>query len=67
MPVILPDDVYDLWLDPGLQTAEAFCEMLKPFDPALMERCEVTSRVNLVRTMIRCRGGGDAGTAAGME
>jgi hypothetical protein len=24
----------------------------KPFDPALMRRCELTSRVNLARTMI---------------
>jgi putative SOS response-associated peptidase YedK len=33
MPVILPDDAYDLWLDPGFQKAEAVCDLLKPFDP----------------------------------
>jgi putative SOS response-associated peptidase YedK len=47
MPVILPDDAYDLWLDPGFQKADAICDLLKPFDPALMRRYEVSSRVNL--------------------
>ena len=49
MPVILPDDVYDLWLDPGFQKADAICDLLKPFDPNLMRRYEVSSRVNLVK------------------
>ena len=49
MPVILPDDAYDLWLDPGFQKADAICDLLKPFDPALMRRYEVSSRVNLVK------------------
>jgi putative SOS response-associated peptidase YedK len=49
MPVILPDDAYDLWLDPGFQKADAICDLLKPFDPALMRRFEVSSRVNLVK------------------
>ena len=49
MPVILPDDAYDLWLDPGFQKPDAICELLKPFDPALMRRYEVSSRVNLVK------------------
>jgi putative SOS response-associated peptidase YedK len=31
MPVILPDDTYDLWLDPGFQKPEAICDLLKPF------------------------------------
>ena len=48
MPVILPDDAYDLWLAPGLQKTDAVCDLLKPFDPALMRRYEVSSRVNLV-------------------
>jgi putative SOS response-associated peptidase YedK len=48
MPVILPDDAYDLWLDPGFQKADAICDLLKPFAPALMRRYEVSSRVNLV-------------------
>jgi putative SOS response-associated peptidase YedK len=49
MPVILPDDTYDLWLDPGFQKADAVSDLLKPFDPALMRRYEVSSRVNLVK------------------
>ncbi len=36
MAVILPDYAYDLWLDPGLQKTDAICEVLKPFDPALI-------------------------------
>jgi putative SOS response-associated peptidase YedK len=49
MLVILPDDAYDLWLDPGFQKADTICDLLKPFDPALMRRYEVSSRVNLVK------------------
>ncbi len=49
MPVILPDDAYDLWLDPGFQKTDAICDLLKPFDPDLMRRYEVSSRVNLVK------------------
>jgi putative SOS response-associated peptidase YedK len=40
MPVILPDDAYDLWLDPGLQ--DAVCDLLRPFDAKLMRRYEVS-------------------------
>lgn len=49
MPVILPDDAYDLWLDPGFQKADSICDLLKPFDQQLMQRYEVSSRVNLVK------------------
>jgi putative SOS response-associated peptidase YedK len=49
MPVILPDDVYDLWLDPGYQKTDTICDLLKPFNPDLMRRHEVSSRVNLVK------------------
>ncbi len=49
MPVILPDDVYDLWLDPGFQKTDSVCDLLKPFNPKLMRRYEVSSRVNLVK------------------
>ena len=59
MPVILPDDAYDLWLDPGFQKADAICDLLKPFDPDLMRRYEVSSRVNLVKNddaaMVLCK------------
>ena len=49
MPVILTGDAYDPWLDPGFQKAGAICDLLKPFDQALMRRYEVSSRVNLVK------------------
>jgi putative SOS response-associated peptidase YedK len=49
MPVILPDEAYELWLDPGLQKTDAVCDLLKPFNPALLRRHEVSSRVNLVK------------------
>jgi putative SOS response-associated peptidase YedK len=49
MPVILPDDNYDLWIDPGFQKTDSICDLLKPFDPQLMQRYEVSSRVNLVK------------------
>jgi putative SOS response-associated peptidase YedK len=48
MPVILADEAYDLWLDPGFQKTDAVCALLKPYDPALMRRYEVSRRVNLV-------------------
>lgn len=49
MPVILPDESYDLWLDPGLQKTDALREMLTPFNPVMMRRYEVSSRVNQVK------------------
>jgi putative SOS response-associated peptidase YedK len=49
MLVTLPDEAYDLWLDPGLQKTDAGYDMLKPFSPALMRRHEVSSRVILVK------------------
>jgi putative SOS response-associated peptidase YedK len=49
MPVILTDETYDLWLDPGLQKAEAVCELLKPYDAKPMRCYEVSNRVNSVQ------------------
>jgi putative SOS response-associated peptidase YedK len=49
MPVILPDDAYDLWLDPGFQKPGAICDLLQPFDAELMRKYEVSSRVNVVK------------------
>jgi putative SOS response-associated peptidase YedK len=46
---MLPDDAYDLWLDPGFQKTDVVCDLLKPFDPALMRRHEVSSSVNPVK------------------
>ena len=49
MPVILPPDSYDLWLDPGLTDVAAIAEMLKPFDDAAMDKYPVSTRVNTVQ------------------
>ncbi len=46
MPVILPPDAYDLWLDPGFTDIAAVSDMLKPFDAKLMKKFAVSSRVN---------------------
>jgi putative SOS response-associated peptidase YedK len=48
MPVILRPDNYDLWLDPAFQDTHSVSQMLKPFDPALMKRYPVSTRVNQV-------------------
>jgi putative SOS response-associated peptidase YedK len=49
MPVILPDEHYDLWLDPGFHNTEELCALLKPYDAAQMKRHEVSTRVNAVK------------------
>jgi putative SOS response-associated peptidase YedK len=48
MPVILPDEDYDLWLDPAFQRGDAVLEMLRPFDASAMRRYPVSIRVNSV-------------------
>jgi len=48
MPVILARDSYDLWLDPGMTDARAISELMKPFDPSLMRRYPVSTRLNSV-------------------
>jgi putative SOS response-associated peptidase YedK len=49
MPVILPPDHYDWWLDPGFRTVEALKELLCPFDATLMKRFAVSTRINFVK------------------
>jgi putative SOS response-associated peptidase YedK len=46
MPVILPRDSYDDWLDPGLTDATVVTELLRPFDSKLMKVYPVSTRVN---------------------
>jgi len=48
MPVILGEDGYDLWLDPGMTNVEAVSEMLKPCDARTMRCYPVSTRVNHV-------------------
>ena len=46
MPVILKPDHYDLWLDSKIRNASFLADCLKPFDPALMKKYPVSTRVN---------------------
>lgn len=48
MPVILPRDAYDLWLDPGFTRADGVLELLQPFPASAMKKYPVSSRVNNV-------------------
>jgi putative SOS response-associated peptidase YedK len=48
MPVILPPDAYDLWLDPGLNDVQVVSELLKPYDANAMRSYPVSMRVNRV-------------------
>jgi putative SOS response-associated peptidase YedK len=46
MPVILKLEDYDLWLDPGMTNVAFVADCLKPFDPRLMRKYPVSTRVN---------------------
>jgi putative SOS response-associated peptidase YedK len=46
MPVVLPREMLDLWLDPEALPAEALAPVLQPLDAALMESRAVSRRVN---------------------
>jgi len=46
MPVILAEEHFDLWLDPGFAKSETVAEMLRPYDAALMRKYPVSERVN---------------------
>jgi putative SOS response-associated peptidase YedK len=48
MPVILDPADYDLWLDPGMNNADAVADLLKPYDPHKMRSYPVSNRVNHV-------------------
>jgi putative SOS response-associated peptidase YedK len=48
MPAILPEDAYELWLDPGFGNIAGLSDLLRPFDPKRMAKYEVSSRVNRV-------------------
>lgn len=48
MPVILPEDQYDRWLDPRMQDATSAVKLFKAFDSNLMKRYAVSTRVNSV-------------------
>lgn len=46
MPAILKVQDYECWLDPGITSAEAVVDCLKPFDDTLMRKYPVGNRVN---------------------
>jgi putative SOS response-associated peptidase YedK len=48
MPVILPRDAYDVWLDPGFQNVQELQPLLKPYPAEAMRRYRVSQRVNQV-------------------
>ena len=48
MPVILRQENYDLWLDPGFKDVKVLAELLAPFDAAKMKSFPVSSRINAV-------------------
>jgi putative SOS response-associated peptidase YedK len=46
MPAILKPEDYDLWLDPGMTNVALIADVLRPFDPRLMKKYPVSTRVN---------------------
>lgn len=49
MPVALPEDVWDAWLDRDLNDVEEILSLIRPIDPDLIMEHPVSSRVNSVR------------------
>jgi putative SOS response-associated peptidase YedK len=49
MPVILPRDAHDAWLDPEPRAPETLRDLLHPYPSAEMESYEVSTAVNSVR------------------
>jgi putative SOS response-associated peptidase YedK len=48
MPVILQQDNYDLWLDPGMNDVQVVSELLKPYDAKSMRSYPISTRINHV-------------------
>ncbi len=46
MPVILPEDTYDLWLDPSVQDPATLHALLLPYDAEKLVAYRVSKRVN---------------------
>jgi putative SOS response-associated peptidase YedK len=49
MPVIIPKENRDIWLDPTNSDIDTLLPLLKPFSSEEMEAYDVTSRVNSPR------------------
>ena len=48
MPVMLPRNKYNLWLDPGFKNVAELANLLVPFDATQMRCFRVSTRVNAV-------------------
>ena len=46
MPVIVPADKYEIWLDPDVNDFEAIRDILKPYDADQMRRYPVSTKLN---------------------
>ena len=46
MPVILPSEVYEIWLDPDVRATDHLLSLLAPYPPDDMEAYPVSRRVN---------------------
>ena len=46
MPVILPPEVYEVWLDPDVRETDHLLSLLTPYPPGDMEAYPVSRRVN---------------------
>ena len=46
MPVIIPGDMEDLWLDPDEQNRETLLELLRPYPSGEMEMHKVSPKIN---------------------
>jgi putative SOS response-associated peptidase YedK len=46
MPVIVPADKYEVWLDPDVTNFDAIKDILKPYDATQMRRYPVSTKMN---------------------
>jgi len=46
MPVIVPPDKYDVWLDPDVNDFNVIRDILRPYDANLMRRYPVSRKLN---------------------
>ncbi len=49
MPVILDQDTFDVWLDPGMNDAATTSDLLKPYEAHRMRSYPVSTRLNQVQ------------------
>jgi putative SOS response-associated peptidase YedK len=49
MPVVIPPESFDIWLDPGIHDPGRLAHLLRPFHPAEMTAFPVSTLVNNVR------------------